>query len=89
MRESRRADAGGSGVINSWHHGSSARRASGWRPPSELAAYGTLSERGLEVGERGMPRRRFANFRIQATAGGMRCSFSEGAASPAAPDPER
>ena len=41
------------------------------------------------VGERGMTRRRLANFRIQATAGGLRSAFRDGEASPAAPDPER
>ncbi len=40
-------------------------------------------------GERGVTRGRFANFRIQATAGGLRCGLIEGEASPAAPDPER
>jgi hypothetical protein len=29
------------------------------------------------------------NFRMQATAGGLRCGFIEGQASAAAPDPER
>jgi len=30
-----------------------------------------------------------ANFRMQATAGGLRSAFIKGEASPAAPDPER
>ena len=40
-------------------------------------------------GEREVTRGRLANFRIQAPAGGLRSALGDGAASPAAPDPER
>ncbi len=39
--------------------------------------------------ECGLARGRPANFRIQATAASLGLAFIEGAASPAAPDPER